>query len=88
VGYYLEFDVAMVNRCTKSLLGITLPNEQIEVSGLYYDYKNSFYHQGNIDLRLDKILDDLKIPKMGQHDALNDAIMTAMIYIKLINKGR
>ncbi|MFZ5374359.1 MAG: 3'-5' exonuclease, partial [Campylobacterota bacterium] len=39
--------------------------------------------QGNIDLRFDTILRDLNIPKMGQHNALNDAIMTAMVYIKL-----
>ena len=31
VGYYLEFDVAMVNRYVKPWLGITLPNRKIEV---------------------------------------------------------
>lgn len=87
VGYYLEFDVAMVNKITKKELGIKLPNEQIEVSGLYFDYKNTINHQGNIDLRFDKILEDFKLPKMGKHDALNDAIMTAMIYLKL-TKGK
>jgi DNA polymerase-3 subunit epsilon len=83
VGYYLEFDVAMINRLIKPWLGVTLPNKQIEVSGLYFDKKNALITQGNIDLRFDTILKDLKIPRMGQHNALNDAIMTAMIYIKL-----
>jgi DNA polymerase-3 subunit epsilon len=83
VGYYLEFDVAMMNRLIKPWLGVTLPNKQIEVSGLYFDKKNALIPQGNIDLRFDTILKDLKIPRMGQHNALNDAIMTAMIYIKL-----
>jgi DNA polymerase-3 subunit epsilon len=83
VGYYLEFDVAMMNRLIKPWLGVTLPNKQIEVSGLYFDKKNALITQGNIDLRFDTILKDLKIPRMGQHNALNDAIMTAMIYIKL-----
>jgi len=83
VGYYLEFDVAMINRLIKPWLGVTLPNKQIEVSGLYFDKKNALIPQGNIDLRFDTILKDLKIPRMGQHNALNDAIMTAMIYIKL-----
>jgi len=83
VGYYLEFDVAMINRLIKPWLGITLPNKQIEVSGLYFDKKIALIPQGNIDLRFDTILRDLNIPRMGQHNALNDAIMTAMVYIKL-----
>ena len=28
VGYYLEFDVAMINKYTKPLFGITLPNKK------------------------------------------------------------
>lgn len=83
VGYYLEFDVAMVNRLVKPWLGVNLPNRQIEVSGLYFDKKIALIPQGNIDLRFDTILRDLKIPRMGQHNALNDAIMTAMVYLKL-----
>ncbi len=83
VGYYLEFDIAMVERYVKPWLGISLPNEQIEVSGLYFDKKIALIPQGNIDLRFDKIVQNLNIPNMGQHNALNDAIMTAMIFLKL-----
>ena len=83
IGYYLEFDMAMMNGLIKPWLGVTLPNKQIEVSGLYFDKKIALIPQGNIDLRFDTILQDLNIPRMGQHNALNDAIMTAMIYIKL-----
>jgi DNA polymerase-3 subunit epsilon len=85
VGYYLEFDIAMIERYVKPWLGITLPNEQIEVSGLYFDKKIALIPQGNIDLRFDKIMQNLNIPNMGQHNALNDAIMTAMIFLKLKN---
>lgn len=83
VGYYLEFDMAMMNRLIKPWLGCELPHKQIEVSGLYFDKKIALIPQGNIDLRFDTILRDLNIPRMGQHNALNDAIMTAMVYIKL-----
>jgi len=85
VGYYLEFDVAMINKYLKSLLGIKLPNQQIEVSGLYYDYKQNIFNPIPINLRFDAILKDLDLPAFGQHDALNDALMTAMMYIKLRN---
>lgn len=83
VGYYLEFDVAMINRYIKPWLGIVLPNKQIEVSALYYDKKIHMAHKDNIDLRFETILKELNIPNMGQHNAVNDAIMTAMIYLKL-----
>lgn len=83
VGYYLEFDVAMVNKYIKPKLGIVLPNKQIEVSAIYHDFKIARIPQGNIDLRFNTIMEELKLPFMGKHDALNDAIMTAMIYIKL-----
>jgi len=85
VGYYLEFDIAMINKYLKPKLGITLPNKIHEVSAIYYDYKIEKIPQGNIDLRFDTIMDDLKIPTMGKHDAYNDAIMTSLIFIKLIN---
>jgi len=84
-GYYLEFDTAMVNRYVRPWLGIELPNRKTEVSGLYFDRKNFGIPQGNIDLRFDTILANLGLPPMGRHNAVNDAIMTAMIYIKLQN---
>jgi len=83
IGYYLEFDVAMINKYIQPWLGIKLPNEQIEVSSLYFDKKINIIPQGNIDLRFDTIMRNLNIPNMGQHNAVNDAIMTAMMYLKL-----
>jgi len=86
VGYYLEFDVAMINKYIKPMLGITLPNKKEEVSAIYYDKKIARIPQGNIDLRFDTILEDLALPKLQAHDALNDAVMTAMMYLKLKGK--
>lgn len=88
VGYYLEFDVAMINRYVKPLLGINLPNQQIEVSGIYHDKRIKFIPDCVIDLRFDVIMKDLGLVSFGKHDALNDAIMTAMIYIKLQNSDK
>lgn len=88
VGYYLEFDMAMINRVLFPILGMGLPQEKIEVSGLYYDYK---YQQlpshardsRAIDLRFDNILRDLGLPSWPAHDALNDAVMAALAFVKL-----
>lgn len=83
VGYYLEFDVAMINKYIKPQLGIKLPNKQIEVSALYYDKKIGRIPQAHIDLRFDSILKDLDLPRLSKHDAINDALMTSMIFLKL-----
>ena len=40
VGYFLEFDVAMLNREIWPMLGVRLPQPKIEVSAMYYDFKN------------------------------------------------
>jgi DNA polymerase III subunit epsilon len=83
VGYYLEFDTAMINKYLKPKLGINLPNEKIEVSALYYDKVIGVIPQGNIDLRFDVIMKKLDLPILSKHDAINDAIMTSMIFLKL-----
>ena len=83
IGYYLEFDVAMINKYIKPMFGISLPNEMIEVSEIYFEKEITLIPQGNIDLRFDTILKNYDIPNMGVHNAVNDAIMTAMIYLKL-----
>ena len=88
VGYYLEFDIAMINKYLKPKLGITLPNKAYEVSAIYYDWKIEKIPQSNIDLRFDTIMKDLSIPSFGKHDAFNDAIMTAMMFLKLKNQTK
>ena len=87
IGYFLEFDVAMINKYTKEMLGITLPNRMVEVSEIYYDKQIGKIPQGNVDLRFDTMLKKYDVPNMGVHNAVNDAIMTAMIYLKL-TKGK
>lgn len=87
VGYYLEFDVAMINKYLKPYLGIKLPNKQIEVSRIYHTKKKKHLHvpDHTIDLRFDVMMQNLDLPIFGKHDAINDALMTAMMYIKLKN---
>jgi DNA polymerase-3 subunit epsilon len=92
VGYYLEFDVAMINRVLFPILGMGLPQEKIEVSGLYYDYKyqqlpSTARDHPAIDLRFDTLMRDLDLPLWPAHDALNDAVMAALAFVKLRHLG-
>ena len=89
VGYFLEFDVAMLHRAIWPMLGQGLPQPKIEVSGMYYDYKfrqMAAYQQqtsANIDLRFATMMNDLNLPLRDAHDAVNDAVMAALAFIKL-----
>lgn len=88
VGYFLEFDVAMINRVLFPMLGMGLPQPKIEVSAMYFDYRNRGLEPHlkgvtNIDLRFATLMDDLRLPQRDAHDAVNDAVMAAMAFIKL-----
>ena len=84
VGYYLEFDLAMLDKHVRPLIGVGLPNRQIEVSSLYYDWRaRQVPPGGNIDLRFETIRQRLDLPRRAAHDAFNDALLTAMMYLRL-----
>ncbi len=87
VGYYLEYDVAVLNKYVRAITGIGLPNRQIEISGRYYDYKFKQNPGAYIDLRLSVLNEDLQIPALPRHDALNDAITAGMLYLSLQQLG-
>lgn len=87
VGYYLEFDVAMINKFLKPMIGITLPNQQIEVSSLYYrQVIDKSMYSCHVDLRWDSMCKALGVPTMDRHNALNDAIQAALMYLSLDRK--
>jgi DNA polymerase-3 subunit epsilon len=83
VGYYLKFDLAMIDKHARRLIGIELPNRRIEVSGLYYERKYGDAPPGIRDLSFAAILADLGLPILDQHDAFSDALTTAMMYVAL-----
>jgi DNA polymerase III subunit epsilon len=90
VGYYLEFDLAMIERALIPVLGrdAGLPQRRFEVSAMYYDYKLQQlppHRRDNpqIDLRFASLMEDLGLPKYREHDPLNDATMAALAFVKL-----
>jgi DNA polymerase-3 subunit epsilon len=84
VGYYLEFDIAMLDKHVRPLLGIKLPNRRIETSALYYERKYRDAPPGTrIDLAFAAMMRDLRLPLTDQHDAYSDALMTAAAFVML-----
>lgn len=93
VGYYLEFDIALLDRSVRDLIGIGLPQDTIEVSSLYYAWEFGrlppYKQQDNveIDLRFASMLEALELPRRESHDTLNKTVMTALAFLKLKELG-
>ena len=85
IGYYIKFDHNMISKYTKKIIGCKLPNETIELSSMYYKRKRKSSAYEFVDLKFDTILKELDLPRLYKHDALNDAVMSAMMYLKLKN---
>jgi DNA polymerase-3 subunit epsilon len=84
IGYYIDFDIAMLDKYILPIVGIELPNKRIDVSRLYYERKYGDAPPNTaIDLSFAAILRDLGIPALAQHDAFDDALMTAMMFVQL-----
>ena len=43
---------------------------------------------GYVDLRMATIIDKLKFPDLPRHDALNDSINVALMYLALLARGK
>jgi DNA polymerase-3 subunit epsilon len=87
VGYYLEFDVGLIDRAIFPLLGVGLPQRRIEVSSMFYDWQRRklppYQEPAQIDLRFATMMRELDLPMESAHDALSDAVMAALAFIKL-----
>lgn len=84
VGYWTSFDVSMINKDVFMMLNICLQNPVIDVCDMYYDRKYGNAPPGTkLDLRFAAILEDLKLPPLQAHDAFNDAVSTAQMYVIL-----
>lgn len=88
LGYYLEFDIALLEPIVKPLIGIGLPQEPVEVSALYYDWRlrqlPPYQQDGvHIDLRYASMLQALGLPERESPDPLDRAVLTALAFIKL-----
>jgi DNA polymerase III subunit epsilon len=84
VGYWIDFDIRMLDKYLLEMLNIHLPNRRFDVSKLYYDRKYGDAPPGtHIDLTLASIRRDLHLPLLPQHDAFNDALSAAEMYVTL-----
>lgn len=83
VGYHIRYDKTILDRAYKKHFGFPLPNPLIEVSHLYHEQLERQLPNAYCDLSLDAICRHLELPLQERHDALQDAITAALIYVRL-----
>lgn len=83
VGYHIRYDKKILDLACRRHLGFPLPNALIEVSQIYHDKLEKMLPNAYIDLSLDAICRHLDLPMQDKHDALQDAIAAALVFVRL-----
>lgn len=94
VGHYVGLDVGFVNRAAQKILGGFVHNPCLDTMrlamafneskhGRYYDHYNSMssYNLGSLSK-------EYNLPKFAEHNALEDSIQTAYLFLFLIKQLR
>ena len=89
LGYNVRFDAALLDRYLGEHFGFGLPNRLIELSDVYLERLGHRDHGAESDLRLETIAGRLDMPvPRGRHTALNDAVFTAALWVRLRHGSR
>ena len=85
VGYWLDFDLELLEPQLERLLGCPLPNATVEVSALYHERvrRQARVLHRPLDLRFETIRRELDLPPMERPTPLAHAVLTALMYLKL-----
>ncbi|WED21677.1 3'-5' exonuclease [Vibrio sp. JC009] len=84
VGYHIRYDKTILDIACQKHFGFPLPNRLVEVSHIYHERLERHLPNAYFDLSLDAICKHLELPPQeDKHDALQDAISAAMVYVRL-----
>ncbi|SIO25236.1 3'-5' exonuclease [Salinivibrio sp. ES.052] len=83
VGYHIRYDKSILDRYARQHLGFPLPNPLIEVSDIYQRKLERLLPNAYHDISMEAISRHLDLPLPARHDALDDALAAALIYVRL-----
>ncbi|SFH91726.1 3'-5' exonuclease [Modicisalibacter xianhensis] len=86
LGWCVDYDISVINRHLRPLLGFDLPNVSIDMAQVYQRELRRIRPHLEPHLGFESIAKALGVPVMGRHTALGDATTTALMYVRL-NKG-
>jgi len=94
VGHFVGLDMHFLNKMSRQVLGGTLSNPGIDTLRLARRFKDSGRtdHYGHHDhassYTLDALAKEFSLPVFKPHDALEDALQTAYLFLYLVKKFR
>lgn len=97
VGHHVILDINFLNKATLEVLGGTISNPNVDTMRLAMGYKEArFMDYSNHDklstsYSLDDLTREFDLPAFKPHDALEDALQTAYLFlflVKKMNQGR
>ncbi|WP_051305343.1 3'-5' exonuclease [Desulfogranum mediterraneum] len=92
VGHFVGLDLHFLNQAAKGLLGGSLASPSVDTMQMVRGYREFAGRQrsGFVDQAGSLVLDDLtrefRLPRFKPHDALEDALQTAYLFIFLAKK--
>jgi len=94
VGHHVSMDLDFVNRACENYLGGIIQSSSLDTMRLAMAYKESLngpyvdHHEKQNSYRLSSLSEEFHLPKFEEHNALQDAMQTAYLFIYLIHKMR
>lgn len=94
VGHHVGLDMAFINRVSRTLFGGALATPCIDTMRLAQAWEQECWErtfdpfQPNISYNLRDLADHYGLPKFKEHDALEDAMQAAYLFVYLVRKMR
>jgi DNA polymerase-3 subunit epsilon len=94
VGHHVSMDLSFVNRACDNYLGGVIQSSSLDTMRLAMAYKASMsgpyfnHHEQRNPYRLSSLSEEFHLPRFEEHNALQDALQTAYLFIYLIHKMR
>lgn len=92
VGHFLDIDMGFLNQAAQKVLGGVLSNPGVDTMRLARAFKearlvDSYGHcDQSFSYSLDELSKEFKLPRFKPHDALEDALQSAYLFLFLVRK--
>jgi DNA polymerase-3 subunit epsilon len=92
VGHFLNIDMDFLNRAAQKVLGGTLSNPGVDTMRLARAFKEAHLTSGfghtdqSFSYSLDSLSEEFQLPRFKAHDALEDALQSAYLFLFLVRK--
>ncbi len=92
VGHFLDIDMSFLNRSAQKVLGGSLSNPGIDTMRLARAFKEASpdkgygHHDQSFNYSLDALSEEFQLPRFKPHDALEDALQSAYLFLYLVRK--